>query len=1017
LMNIENDFKKIKINGQIVNLDLSRYLPTNPLKNRIISGKINADVFGTDYTQLLGDISLNDIVVVGSDNKSLRLKSFKLVGKEGTQVESVSDFASKNRKLTYTIDSDWIEGWLSGDFTPKGLVNTIKRGLIETFPTLMSLNGKYKSDDAVNQNRSPLARHTENIEELSEAEYSFKVHKNKSLGDYFNLPVEWLTDFDITGQISSVDDSFILNTNLPYISQGGKKLITGTGLNLELIGKNKSCTLDFSSIIPTKKGDLELDLSIDSRNELFDIYTVFNKSNRNAFYGDVHIHAEAKRDVLTQSPVYSLKFLPTKLYLNNAEWSLGSNEIVYNDNILRIKDLIVRHDNQFIDISGDAGFDVNDKLKVDLADIDLSYIFDTLNINYVQFGGMASGTVFGSDLFSGSPRAEVETLSVDSLSYNGTVLGDAILSARWNNSEKCVEMGADIREGKKRVALMNGGIWVTRDSLSLNFEANKVNVGFLQPFMSAFAEKVEGRASGKALLYGTFKDIDMRGRLFADTIAVKLGFTNVIYSGSDSVIINPGRIEIPEFRLYDKEKNSGIFKGYLTHRFFHDPVFNFAVTDIHSLLCYDTNSQLNPDWYGTIYGSGTASVVGRPGYVGISANVRTERNSDFTFVLTERQDAGEYKFLSFTDKRKEAETRRKALENPVPDFLKEFKQNQQSQEGPPTSFDMQIRTDVTPEATLNIVMDPIAGDKIRANGSGNIAIEYASSSDEMRMFGRYVLDKGIYNFSLQDLILKDFIIKEGSTISFNGNPLDANLNITAAYRVNTNLTDLDKSFANDKELNRTNVPVDALLKVNGEMQNPNIDFDIDLPTLTDETSRKIRSIISTQDMMSRQIIYLLALNRFYTPGYMGTSSNGGEWASVASSTISSQLSSMLGQLSDKVNVMPSLRSDKGDFSDVEVDVALSSSLLNNRLLLNGNFGYRDKTTSNTTFVGDFDIEYLLNSNGNLRLKAYNHFNDQNYYLKSALTTQGLGIIYRKEFDNPFTFLKKLKKSIPKDSIR
>ncbi len=118
---------------------------------------------------------------------------------------------------------------------------------------------------------------------------------------------------------------------------------------------------------------------------------------------------------------------------------------------------------------------------------------------------------------------------------------------------------------------------------------------------------------------------------------------------------------------------------------------------------------------------------------------------------------------------------------------------------------------------------------------------------------------------------------------------------------------------------------------------------------------------------------------------------------------------MLSQLTDKLTIAPSLRSDKGDFSDTEVDVALSSRLLNNRLLLNGNFGYRDKATSNTTFVGDFDIEYLLNRSGNLRLKAYNHYNDQNYYLKSALTTQGIGIIYRKDFDNPFSFLRRRKK--------
>ena len=325
-------------------------------------------------------------------------------------------------------------------------------------------------------------------------------------------------------------------------------------------------------------------------------------------------------------------------------------------------------------------------------------------------------------------------------------------------------------------------------------------------------------------------------------------------------------------------------------------------------------------------------------------------------------------------------------------------------------FGLGIRATVTPGALMTLVMDPVGGDRINARGSGALQIDYDSESDDMLMYGKYTLDEGNYNFTLQDLILKDFTIRPGSSISFNGDPLKAILDITAAYRVNTNLSDLDKSFSTDKDLNRTNVPVDAILSVEGDMTSPEISFDIELPTLTQDVERKVKSIVSTEDMMNQQIIYLLALNRFYTPEYMG-GSNGGELASVASSTISSQLVNMMGQLTDKVTLAPSIRSDKGDFSDVEVDLALSSRLLNNRLLINGNFGYRDRSTSSTTFIGDFDLEYLLSKNGNLRLKAYNHFNDQNYYLRSALTTQGIGVIYRRDFDNPFTFLKRRKRKV------
>ena len=291
-------------------------------------------------------------------------------------------------------------------------------------------------------------------------------------------------------------------------------------------------------------------------------------------------------------------------------------------------------------------------------------------------------------------------------------------------------------------------------------------------------------------------------------------------------------------------------------------------------------------------------------------------------------------------------------------------------------------------------MDPVGGDRIKAYGAGSLRMTYDSANEDLRMFGAYTLQRGYYNFTLQDIILKDFTIRDGSTITFHGDPYAAQLDINAAYSVNANLSDLDESFLEDRELNRTNVPVNAMMHVTGDMRQPDINFDLEFPTLTQDTYRKVRSIVSTEEMMNRQIIYLLALNRFYTPDYMNAT-RGNELVSVASSTLSSQLGSILGQLSDKWNIAPNFRSDRGDFSDVEVDMALSSHLLNNRLILNGNLGYRDKARNNNSFIGDFDIEYLLNKSGSIRLKAYNRYNDQNYYLKSATTTQGVGVEFKR----------------------
>jgi hypothetical protein len=327
----------------------------------------------------------------------------------------------------------------------------------------------------------------------------------------------------------------------------------------------------------------------------------------------------------------------------------------------------------------------------------------------------------------------------------------------------------------------------------------------------------------------------------------------------------------------------------------------------------------------------------------------------------------------------------------------------------PSDYNISLQMRVTPDAQIILVMDPVGGDRIRAYGSGHLRMDYGSANNDLKMYGTYVLDRGDYNFTLQDVIIKDFSIKSGSEIAFNGDPYGAQLNIQAIYSLNANLSDLDESFLQDKDLNRTNVPVHALMKVSGDIRQPEIGFDLEFPTLTTDVYRKVRSIISTDDMMNRQIIYLLALNRFYTPEYMSSTTKGNELVSVASSTISSQLSSMLGQISDNWNIAPTFRSDRGDFSDVEVDVALSSRLLNNRLLFNGNFGYRDNTLNTSQFIGDFDLEYVLDRERMWRLKAYNRYNDQNYYLRTAHTTQGVGIALKRDFDSFFSFLRAFRK--------
>jgi hypothetical protein len=149
-------------------------------------------------------------------------------------------------------------------------------------------------------------------------------------------------------------------------------------------------------------------------------------------------------------------------------------------------------------------------------------------------------------------------------------------------------------------------------------------------------------------------------------------------------------------------------------------------------------------------------------------------------------------------------------------------------------------------------------------------------------------------------------------------------------------------------------------------------------------------------MMTRQIIYLLLLHKFYPPNYSRNDFSINEFSAVASSALSAQLSNILNSLTDKVQIGANIRSRQDGIKDTEIEMLLSSQLLNNRLLFNGNFGYKDNYIQSNAFVGEFDLEYKLSRTGDISLKAYNHANDLYRYTKS-LTRQGVGVMFRKDF--------------------
>lgn len=981
-----NDEKLFRATATLADLDINQLGFTQKHEGQLLSAKLNIDFNNADLRKLDGSIDINDFKWIDRRGSGLRLD----------RIQALSTPDDKHAVLE--IESPVVNGSLQGHYDFASLVPSVKAMVYQVMPALKPEDkSKHKKSEAEGYNNFT---------------FDFTISPTKELSDFFGLPLQNLDNASLRGKVDTRIGYVSVDLNAPYLYNG--KVIENTYLFGQIDTTGDNSMIYATTMMPTKKGDMTMVSTIRCADNNVDTHVDWDIARSIPLNGTIDFSATL---LSTHTPAGStfpaealLEMKPGTINFGDETWNIGASRFILTPDILNIDGFTLNTNTQRIAINGNISNDTEDILSVNLSDVHLLPIFETLEIDKALIGGRATGHISASELLSGNPHLYCPKLHVDSIGYNHCTIGNADIIAKWDNEQKGVFLDAAITGFEGKHSRIDGYIYPMAEALDINFDADSVPVSFLKPFMEAFASDISGRASGKCRLFGTFKEIDLEGDIYADNVGLKIDFTNTTYHASDSVHLRPGKIVLEDIVIRDPEGHTANLNGVVGHTFFKAPTFKFDISQALNFLSYNVTSYQNPDWYGTIYGNGGATVTGWPGVVNIDVDMTTAPGSTFTFVLSDRLDAENYSFLTFRDVTPDSlkNTTRNFDDTPlIVKTLKSAGSDNNTEE--PSQYNMDIAVSVTPDARIILVMDPAGGDEIKTLGSGNLHMAYHSANNDLNMWGKYTVLSGSYRFTLQDIIIKDFTIKEGSEIQFDGDPYGVKTKLSAYYATNANLSDLDESFLQDKEVARTNVPVHALMQVSGDIRQPVIDFDLEFPTLTQDTYRKVKSIVSTEDMMNRQIIYLLALNRFYTPDYMASTTKGNELFSVASSTISSQLGSMLGKLSENWSISPNLRSDRGDFSDVEVDLALSSRLLNNRLIFNGNFGYRDKALNTNQFVGDFDIEYLLNKRGTWRLKAYNRYNDRNFYVRTAQTTQGVGIMFRRDFDKMFNFLRPNKK--------
>ena len=827
----------------------------------------------------------------------------------------------------------------------------------------------------------------------------------------FGLPLSLNLPVHINGNISDAEKNVNLYINAPNFSWDGSAF-HDANIELNTIGDSLKMEARISQGLPYEKAPVYRLRAAAADNNLSTLLYYANQSSKLPITGKIDARTQFFTSDNGATGVH-VTVNPSEIMLGEKKWLLNPADIIYRKNELTVDMLNFSHGDQHIIINGKATPQATDSIVADLKDVDVAYILNLVNFHSVDFAGKASGKAVVKSIFQ-TPEAYAN-LDVKDFVFENGPLGTLHAKAAYDNQEGQINIDATAEDGPEHLTVINGYVSPKRNYIDLGIEAHNTSLKFMENFCGSFLNNVEAWCKGKLNVVGDLKNINLVGDVVAHgRMHMKQLGTDYTFNHLRAHAI-PDDIQFEGDSIYDSHYNGkhshfALIRGGIHHKHLTRLSYDLDI-DANNFLGFDTHEFGDDTFYGTVFATGTVGIHGKSGETIIDIDATPESHSIFVYNVASPDAISAGSFIHWNDATP-------YIYRPYsPDSDKDKKKDSSSD----FSSDMRINflVNTNPNLTLKLMMDDQTGDYITLNGNGVIRANYYNKGG-LDMFGNYVVDHGQYKLTIQNIIKKDFDFQPGGTIAFGGDPYNAPLNLQAKYTVNgVPLSDLNigRSFSSN------NIRVDCLMDITGTPGAPKVDFSMDLPTVNSDAKQMIYSVINSQEEMNQQVLYLLGIGRFYTQTKNNQTSEDASqqsqtslaMQSLLSGTISQQINNVLSSFvnSSNWNFGANISTGNEGFNNAEYEGILSGRLLNNRLLFNGQFGYRDNANATQSFIGDFDLRYLIFPNGNLSIHVYNQTNDR-YFTRNSLNTQGVGLIMKKNFFNLRDLLGIKKKSKDKE---
>lgn len=681
---------------------------------------------------------------------------------------------------------------------------------------------------------------------------------------------------------------------------------------------------------------------------------------------------------------------PSYFSLKGQQWNIkNASHIFYSGNKIAVDHLTMERETQYISLDGIVSNNEKDVLTAKVNDLHLEE-FAALLSPGVDISGRLNG-----DVQLATPFTVIQlngSLTASDLYINRNEVGDVSFNARWDKQNEKVVLNGDLKYLKNETFDFTGQYYPYRkdNNILMDLIFNETDIAFANAFMDPdVVRDISGKLKGNIKISGRIESPTIDGTLNLENGRAKIQLLGTYFRANGPIHFN-GResaFEINRIPLYDEEGNKAFLTGTINHRDFSSWTTDISI-DIDQrytkrFLVNNTLYNIDNVYYGKAYVTGTANIFVTDTRTEILVDVQTEQGTNIDIPLYGNSELKESEVIDFSPSAHGAQAVN--LKDKI-DL---------------SGVDLQLNFDVTSDAQLNIIFDENTNPPhaISVRGDGLISIDINPFGD-LNMQGTYVVDNGEYNFVLGP-VKQVFHLQEGGSISWTGDPLNAQLDIRTYNIIRANINDVGLTDIDARS--NSNQEIYTILTLKQTLESPLIEMDIQAPKASESEKAILARIRSDKDELQRQFFSLLLLKKF-VPINGGAGANGSGLADAVAGQINSALSQIQGvQLSVGYTSSEALQSQS-----YEVNAAKTLGQ-NKNIVLKTSFGVSNTNQSSQTqsqLIGDMSLEYLINADGTFRVSVFNESNENNILQTTNNRggfTQGVGLHYQEDFNGAADF--------------